>query len=70
MTKPQSPLPPDRWTADYNRVHAWDNAFEVAAGEGQVLTDEHNPVAVWSDRINVAARAKNKEWLGGSGLAW
>lgn len=64
------PLPPDRWTADYNRVHAWDNAFTVAAGEGQVLTDEHNPVAVWSDRVNVAARAKNKEWLGDSGLAW
>lgn len=65
------PAPPaDRWTADYNRVHAWDNAFQVEAGQGQVLTDEHNPVAVWSDRINVAARAKNREWFGGSGLAW
>lgn len=64
------PAPADRWTTAYNQVHAWDNAFTVAAGRGQVLTDEHNPVAVWSDRINEAARAKNREWFGGSGLAW
>ena len=60
--------PLDRWSPAYNQVHAWDNAFTVAAGKGQVLTDEHNPVAVWSDRINVAARDKINEWFAGSGL--
>lgn len=64
------PRPDDRWSAAYNLTHAWDNAFTVAAERGQVLTDEHNPVAVWSDRINEAARRKNREWIGGSGLAW
>ncbi len=62
------PSPPDRWSGDYNRTHAWDNAFTVAPGRGQILTDENNPVSVWSDHINVAARAKVREWLGNSGL--
>lgn len=60
--------PIDRWSPAYNLVHAWDNAFTVPAGQGQVLTDEHNPVAVWSDRINVVARDKIDEWFAGSGL--
>jgi spermidine synthase len=64
------PRPDDRWSSSYNVNHAWDNAFTVEAARGQVLTDEHNPVAVWSDRVNEAARAKNREWFGGSGLAW
>jgi spermidine synthase len=62
------PSPPDRWSGDYNRMHAWDNAFTVPAGRGQVLTDENNPVSVWSDHVNVAARGKVREWLSGSGL--
>ncbi len=62
------PVPPDRWSGDYNRKHAWDNAYTVAPGNGLVLTDEHNPVAVWSDRINLAARIKVREWFGNSGL--
>ena len=60
--------PEDRWSPAYNQVHAWENAFTVAAGQGQVLTDEHNPVAVWSDRINVVARGRIDEWFGASGL--
>jgi predicted membrane-bound spermidine synthase len=63
------PTPPDRWSGAYNQVHAWDNAFTVASERGVVLTDEHNPVAVWSDRVNVVARAKVREWFGPSGVA-
>jgi hypothetical protein len=35
--------------------HAWDNRFEPAPG-GLVLTDDRNPVDIWSERINLAAR--------------
>ena len=61
------PMPEDSWTADYNRVHAWDNSFEVAADRGRVLTDDHKPVAIWSNRINLAARDHLHQYFGKDG---
>jgi len=62
------PRPPERWSREYNQMHAWDNAFTVARGEGLVLTDDHNPVSVWSSRINDAARRQLHEYFGRGGV--
>ncbi len=38
------------------RNHAWDNRFEPPAEGALVLTDDRNPVDLWSEEINRAAR--------------
>jgi hypothetical protein len=49
-------VPGDRFSAAYDRAHAWDNRF-VPATEGlPIVTDDRNPVDLWSERINLAAR--------------
>ncbi|MEN8006217.1 MAG: fused MFS/spermidine synthase [Candidatus Krumholzibacteriota bacterium] len=51
------PLPTERWTLEYNQMHAWDNSFIVAPTKDiPILTDDLNPVDIWSDRINLASR--------------
>jgi spermidine synthase len=50
------PVPMDRFSREYNRAHAWDNRFEVDPAGVPVLTDDHNPVDIWAERINLAAR--------------
>ncbi|RME27324.1 MAG: hypothetical protein D6800_05235 [Candidatus Zixiibacteriota bacterium] len=50
------PVPGYRFSAAYDRAHAWDNRFEVKPGDGQVLTDDLNPIDVWSERVNLVAR--------------
>ena len=50
------PIPMDRFSREYNRAHAWDNRFEVDPEGVPILTDDHNPVDIWSEHVNVAAR--------------
>ncbi len=50
------PVPMDRFSGEYNRAHAWDNRFEVDPKGVPVLTDDHNPVDIWAERVNLAAR--------------
>jgi hypothetical protein len=50
------PVPMDRFSGEYNRAHAWDNRFAVDPAGVPVLTDDHNPVDVWAERVNLAAR--------------
>ncbi len=51
------PLPTERWTLEYNQMHAWDNSFTVVpTRDVPILTDDLNPVDIWSDRINLASR--------------
>ena len=57
---------PDRWSRRYHLIHAWDNRFAPRA-DGRVLTDDLNPVDLWSNRINVAARAHLHEFFGPAG---
>lgn len=38
------------------RNHAWNNRFEPGADDAPILTDDLNPVDVWSERINLEAR--------------
>ena len=50
--------------------HAWDNRFRPEAEQGQVLTDDHNPVDLWSEEVNLAARRSlhnDYEWRS---IAW
>ena len=51
-------IPRDRFGREYNQLHAWENRFEPSRAGAPVLTDDHNPVALWSDRINLVARER------------
>jgi spermidine synthase len=64
------PPPTERWTLEYNQIHAWDNSFTVIPGEAPILTDDLNPVGIWSDRINIASRKQLHAYFGKDDLAW
>ena len=64
------PAPRDRFSAAYDRAHAWDNRFEVPVAGNQVLTDELNPADVWSERVSRAIRKEFHAAWAGSGVAW
>jgi len=66
----EPPVPLSRFSAEYNRAHAWDNRFKVDAGDAPVLTDEKNPVDVWAERINLVARKNLHEYFGSRAIAW
>jgi len=57
----EPPVPLDRFSAEYNRAHAWDNRFDVDRKGAPILTDDHNPVDIWAERINLTARQKLHE---------
>lgn len=57
------PAPTDRFSREYHRAHAWDNRFEVEPNRGIVLTDNHNPVDIWAERINLEARKQLHEYF-------
>lgn len=64
------PDPADRFSAEYNRLHAWVNSFTPETEGAPVLTDDMNPVDVWSERINLEARKGLHEYFGADGLSW
>lgn len=59
-----------RFSADYERNHAWDNRFIPDMKNAMVLTDDLNPVGIWSDRINLQARKDLHKYLGDSSFLW
>ena len=63
-------LPPvaDRWSTAYNLNHAWDNRFEPSLDDAVILSDDRNPVALWSDGVNRTARRQMHEYFGTSGV--
>jgi len=47
--------------------HAWDNRFDPAKLEGaEVLSDDRNPVDLWSNAVNREARVELREFFGDS----
>lgn len=60
---------PDRFSFTYFKNHAWDNRFEPESDGAPVLTDDLNPVDIWSDRINHVARGGLHEYFD-RGLSW
>jgi spermidine synthase len=64
------PDPPDRVSAEYNRVHAWANSFEPNSDGVPILTDDLNPVDLWAERINLVAREDLHDYFGSQGVSW
>ena len=69
-TRGELPEPTDRFTAAYDRVHAWDNRFEPSAAGARFLTDDHNPVDIWAESISLADREDLHEFFSGKGVSW
>ncbi|HUU46621.1 MAG TPA: fused MFS/spermidine synthase [Acidobacteriota bacterium] len=64
------PVPMDRFSPEYDRAHAWNNRFAADTAGAPVLTDELNPVDVWSERVNLAARKELHVFFDEQGIAW
>ncbi len=56
----------EHWRA-VTRNHAWDNRFVPEAQGAPVLTDDRNPVDLWSEEINRVARHELHAQLGSDG---
>jgi spermidine synthase len=52
-----------RYGPKYQRVHAWDNQFSPNPNGAEIVTDDRNPVDVWSEVINYADRQELLSWL-------
>ncbi|HVS19678.1 MAG TPA: fused MFS/spermidine synthase, partial [Planctomycetota bacterium] len=63
------PATHDRFSFAYFKNHAWDNRFVPEAEGAPVLTDDLNPVDLWSDRINHVARGGLHAYFD-RGLSW
>lgn len=66
----EPPVPFDRNTPGYDRFHAWENRFEPDTGDALVLSDERNPIDVWSEALNVASRKAFHDYFGNRGIDW
>ena len=54
----------------YQRDRAWDNRFVPETVGVPVLTDDLNPVDLWSEEINLLARKDLHRYFEESGLSW
>jgi spermidine synthase len=66
----EPPLPVDRFTAVYDRFHAWENRFRPDTQHALTLTDERNPIDLWAEAMNVTVRKNFHEYFGNSGADW
>jgi spermidine synthase len=62
--------PDYRFSPAYERAHAWDNRFYPEVENALILTDDLNPVEIWSERINLQARKELHEMLGEKSFLW
>lgn len=62
--------PDYRFSANYERNHAWDNRFIPVTKNAVVLTDDLNPIEIWSERINLQSRKALHEYLGEGSFLW
>lgn len=69
-TDEEPPVPQSRFSADYHRAHAWDNRFEVDVSGITILTDDLNPIDLWSERVNLVSRKELHESFKKPGLVW
>lgn len=61
---------PDALWVAQQQLHAWLNRYEPPAEGAPVLTDDRNPVEVWADRVNHAARKELHAFFGPHGGSW
>lgn len=62
--------PDYRFSANYEMNHAWDNRFIPDIKNANILTDDLNPVDIWSERVNLRARKELHKLLGDSSFLW
>ena len=55
------PLPFDRFTAEYDRFHAWENRFAPDTKGAPVFTDGRNPLGRMLKAVNVRERKQVRE---------
>jgi hypothetical protein len=55
------PPPVDRFTADYDRFHAWENRFVPDTRGARILTDGGKPLCRMGKRIKVMERKQTRE---------
>ncbi|MDZ7318801.1 MAG: fused MFS/spermidine synthase [candidate division KSB1 bacterium] len=61
--------PYEHWKV-VQRNHAWDNRFVPKTSSSQILTDDRNPVDVWSEEINFKERKELHRFFGDIGVSW
>jgi len=59
-----------RYGPMYHRAHAWDNQFVPDTRNVQLLTDDLNPVDLWSESINYEARKDLLRTFEQMGVSW
>jgi len=70
VLREELPPPPDRFSPEYDMNHAWENRFEPDIAGARVITDDLNPVDVWSEQLNRVSRKELHEYLGDRRIAW
>ncbi len=50
--------------------HAWANRFEPRTEKARVLTDDLNPVEVWSENIHLVSRRRLHDYFSPEDLSW
>lgn len=58
------------YSPSYHKNHAWDNAFTPETRGAPVLTDDLNPVDIWSEQINLVARRELHEFFRDQAVSW
>jgi len=64
------PRPVGRFSAEYDRAHAWDNRFVPDTAGVPVLTDDLNPIDIWAERVNREARKNLHAFFNEEGVTW
>jgi len=54
----------------YRRDFAWNNRFEPDTRQAPLLTDDLNPVDLWSEEINRVAQKDLHHYFAESGQSW
>ena len=71
LPDPVALLPdPDAHFTVVQMNHAWDNRFSPETAGAPVLTDDRNPVDIWAERINLAARRNLHTFWSRRGYEW
>lgn len=62
--------PDFRFSNNYWKVHGWDNLFEPDISHATVLTDDLNPIDIWSEDVNYASRVDWHGYYMDNNLSW
>ncbi|MBS4029604.1 MAG: fused MFS/spermidine synthase [Ignavibacteriales bacterium] len=62
--------PEFRYGSKYQKVHAWDNQFIADTRSAPILTDNLNPVDIWSEEINFVARKQLHSYFEKIKIQW